>query len=126
MAAMRSSDKRIYAGFNSMPRNRRPKWLATSPVVPLPQKGSRTTQGTVSALQVQVGCQPRVTKEADTRVLSLPTASDHPFANSLEGFWCVFPRRDSFNAAYSGVGFEIRFHGAPQAEQQPFSEVPAF
>ena len=47
-------------GVQVQPHDLRPNACATASVVPLPAKGSRTVAGTVSALQPQVGCQPRV------------------------------------------------------------------
>jgi hypothetical protein len=43
----------MYLGFNSMPINLRPNFRATTPVVPEPQNGSRTTPGFRGPPQLQ-------------------------------------------------------------------------
>src|SRR5690606_33068435 len=48
----------MYSGLSSHRTALRPSFRATSPVVPEPPNGSRTMQGTHSALHLQVGCQP--------------------------------------------------------------------
>ena len=47
-----------YSGLISIPIASRFKSRATFKVVPLPMNGSSTTQGTISLLHLQVGCQP--------------------------------------------------------------------
>ena len=59
-----------YSRFKSVPTLARPRLCATASVVPLPAKQSSTVAGTTSALQPQVGCQPRVCRRCVAYVLT--------------------------------------------------------
>lgn len=98
-----------------------PPRRATTPVVPLPQNGSRTTQGTVGAPQPQPGSQAMETETV--LILRWPIPLFPDVGRSLS-----VPRTASSLAGWPSTQrwrTHERLTGAPQAEQQPRSDVPA-
>jgi len=107
---MRSLPICAYLSDRSMPMHDRQRCCATTPVVPLPKKGSRTVAGTTPVSCLHDGSQPVVVVVDD-----MPDCSGEPRARKSEA---LLPR-----ALAVDVRSMIRRHGAPHSAQQPFSLV---